>query len=676
MLRTSTTPVVETATSSLRSDHTAEPPTLPTTTTTNATSPWRRRHARTAEEGIRRERTSERLSTLETEGKHYAARTLSGLITALAEEVSDLDVQVEAQRQSPLWGKQVDAVRIQFSRLGFKPLKMGGGVWHTAVDNADEAFDQMDVDKSGFLDREEIAQALSLVTKMQASQLRELAGDLLKLYDFNGDGVVDRNEYKSMVEDMAALRREQEDVSHGEVRDNEGWFAPVREFATSLWTMVGFRNSTTAVNETIQEIRSIELPRIEAPSVTALAERMQANGKTLPSYPEANGKTESDAVFGSRTVGSSEIVNLSDDSSFSDDAIAKTLGSITLSDRKLDLRRLLCGAVPILKHITPGGPLVLEPFTVTINGSFNREDIMSSFLLDAGLRRLVARVLRLRVRGFRDFVDGAVFFGRSWKDSSATAPVVDVPELTNVEFDKQNRLIITGRAKVRTSPDAPQLDQAFKVRTKIGTRQDGRLIRLEEPELAFVLECPKSWERNIRAIYDAANMKMPPRPKPLYSFFPIYSPFKVNDNDGFDLGEDNAIKSIYVQDGALRFEMSAILRPGRFLGNHYLAFSVPNRTFIITLERVKEGIRAARKMKQAAKALEQSSRRKERKLARQKGPPVLSVLKSTAFPTTKVQPTSFFSRFVDGYLQAEDDTESVGMANAIRDFFGRQRTRK
>jgi hypothetical protein len=143
--------------------------------------------------------------------------------------------------------------------------------------------------------------------------------------------------------------------------------------------------------------------------------------------------------------------------------------------------------------ITPGGPLILEPFTATISGSFNREDVLGSFLLDAGLRRLVARALKVRVRSFRDFVDGAYFFGRRWKMTSKTAPVVEVLGLSNVEFEN-DKMIITGRAKVRTSPDAPIVTNTFKVRTKIGTGKGGQTIRLVEPELAFVFECPKAWE--------------------------------------------------------------------------------------------------------------------------------------------------------------------------------------
>lgn len=116
-------------------------------------------------------------------------------------------------------------------------------------------------------------------------------------------------------------------------------------------------------------------------------------------------------------------------------------------------------------------------------------------LLDDGLRRLVARALRRRVRSIRDLLDGAVFYGRTWNTASKEAPLVEVPKLTNVEFDKNDRLIITGRARVRTSPDQPFVENSFKLRTKLGTREDGQYIRLEEPELALMLECPKYMEK-------------------------------------------------------------------------------------------------------------------------------------------------------------------------------------
>lgn len=181
-------------------------------------------------------------------------------------------------------------------------------------------------------------------------------------------------------------------------------------------------------------------------------------------------------------------------------------------------------------------------------------------------------------------------------------------------------------------------------------------------------------------------MKLPPpaRPKPLYSFFPIYSPFKVDDNDGFDLGEDNSINSIDIQEGKLCFELSAVLRPGRFLGSHYIAFTVPIRTFIVTLDRVREGIRAARKAKKAAKEVQvaQKESRQRRSLARHRIVDAIDsrLLRERHAKTTSeqqklsaLQPKSFFSRFVDGYLQAERDfSDKQRMTDAIRDFFFRQ----
>ena len=56
-------------------------------------------------------------------------------------------------------------------------------------------------------------------------------------------------------------------------------------------------------------------------------------------------------------------------------------------------------------------------------------------------------------------------------------------------------MIITGRARLRTSLTAPEINNAFKLRTKFGTREDGRMIRLDEPELALVMECPRVIER-------------------------------------------------------------------------------------------------------------------------------------------------------------------------------------
>jgi hypothetical protein len=185
---------------------------------------------------------------------------------------------------------------------------------------------------------------------------------------------------------------------------------------------------------------------------------------------------------------------------------------------------------------------------------------------------------------------------------------------------------------------------------------------------------------SIDFVCETLKIHKPSRPEPVYTFFPIKSPFKRQEDDGFDLGEDNIIKELYIEDGALRFEISAILRPGRFLGNHYVAFSIPNRTFIVTLDRVTEGIRAARKTKKAARALKHTTDRRNRpeSFHMDKLDPHLDRLetkqqRSSNKSSRKPRIRSFFSRFVDGYLQAErDDEKRERLTSAIRDFFGRQ----
>jgi hypothetical protein len=45
--------------------------------------------------------------------------------------------------------------------------------------------------------------------------------------------------------------------------------------------------------------------------------------------------------------------------------------------------------------------------------------------------------------------------------------------------------------------------------------------------------------------------------QPLYTYIPLVSPLKKNDNmDGFNLGEDNQIRFIDINNGKLRIEVS------------------------------------------------------------------------------------------------------------------------
>ena len=160
-----------------------------------------------------------------------------------------------------------------------------------------------------------------------------------------------------------------------------------------------------------------------------------------------------------------------------------------------------------------------------------------------------------------------------------------------------------------------------------------------------------------------------------------------------------------------RLQFSAFLRPGRFLGNHYLAFTVPNRTLILTLDRVREGMRnarrnkrlaelAAREVKQLADAQDlksgggkylsgtqlQSIKRsispegkvriqrleKELKATIQED----AILREMEEKSKREHGKSFISRFVEGYAGAfreELDLEmNARLSTSISDFFGSQ----
>ena len=185
-------------------------------------------------------------------------------------------------------------------------------------------------------------------------------------------------------------------------------------------------------------------------------------------------------------------------------------------------------------------------------------------------------------------------------------------------------------------------------------------------------------------------MPAPTKPDPIYSFFPIYSPFKVEDNDGFDIGPDNCLKSLYIEDGALRFEMASIMRPGRFLGSHYIAFTLHIRTFLITTDRLISGVRAARKNKRDMKAANPKEKKKSyreavsqslssRDLVPRNGALQFNGKKKNG----KSQPRkslltkpnkNFFSRFVEGYLGVgkSEEVRNKRLTLAISEWFGRQ----
>lgn len=148
-------------------------------------------------------------------------------------------------------------------------------------------------------------------------------------------------------------------------------------------------------------------------------------------------------------------------------------------------------------------------------------------------------------------------------------------------------------------------------------------------------------------------------------------------------------------------QFSAFLRPGRFLGNHYLAFTVPNRTLILTLDRVREGMRnarrnkrlaelAAREVKQLADAHDlksgggggtQTNSTKpsispEGKARVQRLEKELKATREMEEKSKRDNGKSFISRFVEGYAGAfreELDLEmNARLSSSISDFFGSQ----
>jgi Ca2+-binding EF-hand superfamily protein len=403
--------------------------------------------------------------------REFFSRTITGLLMALAEEVEGLEVNVDADDSTPFWNKTFNSINIQFSRLGFRQMRFGGldnvlteleatlepsekfsfarGLFKAGgkPTTADEAFDKIDVDNSGSLDEEELAQALKMAAILGGNTfgarskevVADMASKLIRLYDSNGDGVVDREEYRVLVQDMSALR-------DARLREEYHQESSEPEARKRSW----FRRRRSA---------------------------------------DSNSESNDDKP----STGDESIIDITDDENFWE-SIDHGEGSIVFKDMKLDLRRLLFGLIPGMKRILPGGPLILKPFTATVTASWNREDIMNSVLIDTGLRRLVARALSRRVRGIRDLFDGAVFYGRTWKLFEQNAPLVEVQKLEDVQFDWRDRLIITGRARIKTSPDAPSIENGFKLRTKIGTRGNGRIIGLLQPEIAIFAECPKDFE--------------------------------------------------------------------------------------------------------------------------------------------------------------------------------------
>lgn len=147
------------------------------------------------------------------------------------------------------------------------------------------------------------------------------------------------------------------------------------------------------------------------------------------------------------------------------------------------------------------------------------------------------------------------------------------------------------------------------------------------------------------------------------------------------------------------------------MGNHFLAFTVPNRTIILTLDRVKEAMRNARRNKRLAELAarevqkladaQQPKSGAEADIETQSNPggkPSISpegkarirrlekelkatiqedaILREMEESSNEANGKSFIRRFVEGYsgaIREELDLEmNARLSSSISDFFGRQ----
>lgn len=266
----------------------------------------------------------------------FGARLITGLIMALAEEVEGLDVEVDADSDTPISEKAIRSVKIYFSRLGFRQLRMGGldeafsdpessmsiserfamaRRFFDRPETADEAFDRIDADNSGGLDEGELEEALRTASLIGGNggfrarsrgRLAELASRLVRLYDADGNGVVDRDEYQAMVEDMASLK---------EARQREA-------------------------TQRRAELRSV-----------GSGEGGEKKRRWLSSV--FRGRKGVSSGDNSTVAGEEEVVDVTDNKEFWGTIIDHGEGSIVLEDLKLDLRRLLFGVIPGVKRVSP-----------------------------------------------------------------------------------------------------------------------------------------------------------------------------------------------------------------------------------------------------------------------------------------------------------------------------------
>jgi hypothetical protein len=137
----------------------------------------------------------------------------------------------------------------------------------------------------------------------------------VELYDFNGDGVVDREEYQSLVADMAKLRQEEADRREKQLQSEENPPGPFSRVAKWIW-----RKEDDLAFEEESGIHDAQNSQLDVPDIST---------------------KEFDS--------SNDLVNIDHDAAV--DSVTKGGGSIVLQDLKLDLRQLIFGFVPVLKRV-------------------------------------------------------------------------------------------------------------------------------------------------------------------------------------------------------------------------------------------------------------------------------------------------------------------------------------
>lgn len=202
---------------------------------------------------------------------------------------------------------------------------------------ADEAFDAIDLDNSGALDEEELAQALKTaavvggnnkIWSRSEESLKTLAKRIIKLYDMNGDGAVDREEYRGMVADFSSLREARLDeekrmvqTSKNDQKENGTEQGKERE---KKW---GRFFSSIFGDGNLDDISS------SSDNISSVISKVDG-GST------ADGKNN---------IKSTERAELWE-------AMDQGEGSLVLEDLELDLRRLVFGAIPAVKRVRDTPP--------------------------------------------------------------------------------------------------------------------------------------------------------------------------------------------------------------------------------------------------------------------------------------------------------------------------------